>query len=191
MRLRRLLVRLPLLLAAVAAALLAFTAPAFAGTTVHLTGGTTALTLDKGTAGVLADNGVKVAPIGRAKASGRTLTFPIVGGSVDATTLAGTIDHAGGIKFSAGRTSLSVQDFRINTRSGYLTALVTGTKTRIPLLKLDLSGAKIAKGHDQVVISNVKATLTNTAAAALNKTFHVTLFKGGLTVGVAKVTAKF
>lgn len=49
--------------------------------------------------------------------------------------------------------------------------------------------AHIAKGENRVVVSNVRASLTGTAAA-LNKTFHVTLLKKGLNIGVAKVTAR-
>ena len=197
MRLRG-LIRLPLLLlATVVAAMFAFTgsalaapAPASNAAKVSIEGGNTALTLDKGTAGVLTKNGVKVAPLKHATASGLTFRFPITGGKVDATTLAGEIDHSGGIKFSAGKKSLSVQDFVIDTKAGVLTAKVTGTKTRVPLLKLNLKNAHIQKGKSQVVVSNVKATLTSEAAAALNKTFGVKLFKAGLTIGVAKVTAK-
>jgi hypothetical protein len=194
----RSLVRPSFLIAAIVAAMLALTGSALAGPApaamaaqkVHLKGGNTALTLDKGTASVLTKNGVSVKPISHAKASGLTFTFPITGGSVDAKTLAGEIDHSGGIKFSAGHKSLSVQDFVIDTKTGVLTAKVTGTKTRVPLLKLDLSKASIDKGSNQIVVGNVKATLTSEAAAALNKTFGVKLFKQGLTIGVAKVTAK-
>ena len=190
MRLRS-LIRLPLLLAAVVAAMLAFTGAASAATTsVHIKGGTTALTLNSGTAAVLTKNGVKVKPVFGGKASGATLSFPIEGGTVDAKTLAGTINHDGGIRFSAGGKELTVQEFIIDTKAAQLTARVSGTKTRIPLLNLNLKGAKISKGSSQVVISNVRATLTSQAAAALNKTFNVKLFKGGLTIGVAKVTAK-
>ena len=71
-----------------------------------------------------------------------------------------------------------------------LTARVSGTTTRIPLLHLDLKNAHITKGKTQIVVSDVHATLTGTAAAALNKTFGVSLFTKGLTIGVAKVTAK-
>ena len=196
MRLRT-LARVPLLLAAVVAAMLALAGaasavavPTAAANNVHIKGGNTALTLDRGTASVLSQNGVSAKPISPAKASGRTFTFPITGGRVDAKSLAGTIDHSGGIKFAAGHKSLSVVDFVIDTKAGVLTARVSGTKTRVPLLKLDLSKASIHKGSSQVVVGNVKATLTADAAAALNKTFGVKLFKKGLNIGVAKVTAK-
>ncbi len=84
-----------------------------------------------------------------------------------------------------------MQDFVIDTRKGVLTARVSGTNTRVPLLELDLGAAHIDRGHGTVVVSNVKASLTGEAADALNKTFDVTLFKKGLDIGVAKVTARF
>lgn len=187
------LVRLPLLIAAVFAAILGLAAPAFAAhdSAVHLEGGHTALTLDEGTAEALADNGVSVEPIDAATASGLTFTFPIVGGRVDAETLAGTIEHSGGVRFSAGDAELGVEDFVIDTEDGALTARVSGSETRIPLLELDLSDASIDRGDGSIVVSDVGASLTGDAAAALNDTFDTTLFEEGLKIGVAEVTVRF
>ncbi len=189
--------RMMLMVLAVGAASVAFTTPASAHTTHHpssstvkVTGGKTVLTLDAGTAGVLTANGVKVAPISGAYASGKGIAFPITGGKVT-TKAVGTISHRGGLKFTAGKTSLGVQDFVIDTRKGVLTARVTGTKTRIPLLKLDLGDASIKAGKGTLTVSNVHGTLTKEAAAALNKTFKVKLFKAGLPIGTATVKARF
>ncbi len=194
----RRLIRFSLLLFTLIATSLALATPAFAtdshhghGKTVELEGGSTTLTVDKGTLGVLVDNKVSVKPIRGASAKGRSFTFPITGGEVDAKTVAGKIEHSGGLQFAAGGKKLGVQDFVIDTKKGVLTARVSGTKTRVPLLKLNLSKAHIAKGSSKVVVSNVRATLTGEAAAALNKTFGVKLFKKGLPIGVAKVTARF
>lgn len=187
-------IRLPLLISAVLAALVGFSGPAFASDksrTVDLDGGRTALTFDRGTASVLADNGVSLRPIDGAKANGRTFTFPITDGDVDSKTLAGKIEHSGGIRFSAGNKKLSVEDFVIDTKKGVLTARVSGTHTRVSLLKLDLSDASIHRSHGTIVVGNVRATLTGDAASALNKTFDTKLFKKGLKIGVAKVTARF
>ena len=173
--------------------MLSLAAPAFAAhdsTTVHLEGGHTALTLDEGTAEALADNGVSVEPIDPATANGRTFTFPIVGGRVDAETLAGTIEHSGGVRFSAGDVELGVEDFVIDTEDGVLTARVSGSETRIPLLELDLSDASVDRGHGSIVVSDVRASLTGDAAAALNDTFDTTLFEEGLKIGVAEVTVR-
>jgi Htaa len=186
-----------LVVTAVGAASVAFTAPASAHTTHHpststvkVTGGKTVLRLDAATAGVLTANGVSVAPIAGAYASGKGIAFPITGGKVT-TEAVGTITHRGGLKFTAGKVSLGVQDFVIDTTKGVLTARVSGTKTRVPLLNLDLGDASIKAGESTLTVKNVHGTLTKEAAAALNKTFGVTLFKAGLPIGTATVRACF
>ena len=187
-----------LVVLAVGATSLAFTAPAAAHTkhhpysgTVKLDGGKTVLVLNAGTAKVLKANGVSVAPIKGAYASGKGIAFPITGGKVDKKTAAGTIKHSGGLRFSAGKVSLGVQDFVIDSKKGVLTARVSGTKTRVPLLNLDLSDASIKSGKGSLTVKNVRGTLTKEAAAALNKTFGVTLFKAGIPIGTATVKARY
>jgi hypothetical protein len=165
-------------------------ATAHKSSTVDIDGGNTALTVAAGTLKVLTDNGVKVTPIKGASASGRTFTFPITDGDVDATTLAGTIKHSGGLQIAAGGKKLRVQDFVIDTRKSVLTVRISGTHTRLALLDLNLKNAHISKGKTQIVVSDVHASLTGTAAAALNKKFGVSLFKKGLAIGTAKVTAR-
>ena len=202
MWIRRVL-RTSLVIVAVGAAGVAFSGPAAAApaltthtehhpssTTLDISQGRTVLTLDKGTAGVLAENSVAVAPIAGATAHGRRLAFPIVGGSADRTTAAGTIEHSGGLTFSAGAKSLGVEDFVIDTTKGVLTARVSGTHTRVPLLQLDTSTASIHSGRTSLTVRNVRATLTREAAAALNSTFGVTLFSAGLPIGTATVRAR-
>lgn len=158
--------------------------------TVTIKGGRTSLTVASGTLGVLTKNGVSVTPIKPASASGATFSFPITGGKVKPKTAAGTITHDGGLTFKAGKASLGVEDFTIDTTKGVLTARVSGTHTRVPLLKLDTSSAKISAKWGKLTVSNVKASLTAEAASALNKTFHVSLFKAGLAIGTAKVSAQ-
>lgn len=195
MRFARLL-RLPLLMIALALGGLALAAPATAApashapSTVKVKGGSTTLSVDAGTVDVLTANHVSVTAIAGAKGKAPKFSFPITKGRVDPKTAAGTITHRGGLKFSVGRTKLDVQDFVVDTTNGVLTARVSGTQTRIPLLKLDTGQAKISTPHRRFVVADVRATLTAEAAAALNTTFHVTLFKAGLLIGTAKVDAK-
>ncbi len=156
---------------------------------VALHGGRTVLQLDRGTAGVLADNGVSVAALDEARGAGTRFAFPIVGGSVVPATAAGEIEHVGGLEFTAGDVTLGVEDFVIDTVEGVLTARVTGTQTRVPLLDLDASDARIQDGRQRLVVRGVEATLTDEAAAALNTTFGVDLFAEGLPIGTATVRA--
>ena len=190
MLLRR-FIRLALLLGTMAALSVGLVTSASASTghrstAVDVRGGNTTLTVAPTTLKVLTDNGVKVTAIPNALGAGGTFLFPIVGGKIDPATVAGTIVHSGGLQFAAGGTKLGVQDFIIDTGEKVLTARVSGTDTRIPLLNLDLSKAKIVKGGAVISISNVKASLTGEAAAALNDTFHVSLFTAGLPIGVTR-----
>ncbi|HZG91816.1 MAG TPA: HtaA domain-containing protein [Pseudonocardia sp.] len=205
MWLRRAL-RITMVTAAMGAASLAVAAPASAApaapavlapaTDPHpadaaadLEGGRTTLVLDAGTAGVLTDNGVSVSPTGDAHPSGGGISFPITGGEVVPSTLAGTIEHSGGLEFRAGGTTLGVQDFVIDTVAGVLTARVSGTDTRVPLLNLSLADASIKTQDNGFTVDGVRGTLTAEAAAALNATFGVDLFSAGLPVGTADVEA--
>ena len=154
---------------------------------LELNGETTTLVLDAGTAKVLTDNKVKVAPVDPAAPDGDGIGFPITGGTVDSESLAGTIDHSGGLRFSAGGTNLEVTDFVVDTEAGTLTATAGGAD--IPLLTLDLSGLERSMDGQAIVASGITAALTADAAKALNDTFKVKLFEEGLAIGDVTVTA--
>ena len=99
------------------------------------------LALDPGTAEVLTENKVEVAPVGPASAGDDGIAFPITGGEVDSETLAGTIDHSGGLEFSAGKTSVALTDFVVDTAAGTLTA-TTPDGAELVTLDLDLTGSR-------------------------------------------------
>ena len=200
MRLARLarLLRLPFLMIALALGALALASPAAAAPAAHhgpsavkVEGGSTSLTVDAGTVTVLTQNKIAVTAISPAGGKAPKFSFPIVAGKInDPKTAVGSIKHRGGLQFQVGTTKLRLKDFIIDTTNGVLTARIPTTTTRIPLLKLDASNAKISTSDGKYVVSNVRATLTAEAAAALNKTFNVTLFKAGLPIGTAKVSAE-
>lgn len=152
--------------------------------------GDTSLALDAGAAAALTSFGVSVAPVDPAFAKpDGSVAFPIVGGAVRTATLAGFIAHRGGLTFSAeDGTELTVTDFVIDTTRGILTARVGDG--RVDLLKLDLSAPAVAVDGDRVTVGNVGASLTKTAADALNATFGVTAFTEGLKLGVATVNGE-
>ena len=154
---------------------------------LELNGEMTTLVLDAGTAKVLTDNKVKVAPVDPAAPDGDGIGFPITGGTVDSESLAGTIDHSGGLRFSAGGTELEVTDFVVDTEAGTLTATAGGAE--IPLLSLDLAGLQRSMEGGAIVASGITAALTADAAKALNDTFKVKLFEEGLAIGDVTVTA--
>ncbi|TIC87552.1 hypothetical protein E8D34_10590 [Nocardioides sp. GY 10113] len=175
---------------AASAAPAATASAARAATFIVPTGGATTLAIAPGTAQVLTDNGISVAPVSQAKVTGKGIAFPIQGGLVNATTLAGRITHSGGLMFSAGGKDLTVRDFTINTRKGGLTAYVEEVGKRIRLLDLRLGKAKVDATKKRVKISNVGALLSDKAAAALNDYYSTDLFAGGLKIGTATVKAR-
>lgn len=156
-------------------------------TMLSLTGEETVLVLDAGTADVLTENDVTVEPVAPAKASGDGIGFPVTGGEVDSESLAGTIDHSGGLVFAAGGTEVEVTDFVVDTAAETLTATTGGAE--LTLLDLDLSGLQRSDEGGSIVLEGITATLSADAAAALNEAFGVKLFEKGLAIGDVTVTA--
>lgn len=153
-----------------------------------IAGGTTKLKLDKPVAKVLKQNGVKLAPVSPAKVKGGGVVFPITGGKLNLKTGAGTLRHSGGLKFVAGGKKLVAKSFVVKTgKRNVLSGKVGGT--RVNLLKLNLNKAKVKRNGLGLTVSKVGASLTGTAAKALNTTFGVKLFKKGLRLGHVVVKA--
>ena len=169
-------------LAGAAAVLLLAAAPA-AHAQTPLASGTTTLKLDSAVARTLSANGVRVRPISPARGG---VSFPITGGSLDGA--AGTIEHSGGLKFSAGGKSLSARSFRIKlARKSTLSAQVG--KSRVTLLNVDTKRARITRVGLDTRITRVRVSLTGAAAKALNATFSTHLFRAGLELGSVTVRA--
>ena len=188
---------------AAAAALLmaapAGTASAAPAAATALKGGTTTVTTGPGIAGTLLRNGVlplATAPGRQSFGYDRGLTtsfsFPVTGGAVDLGTLAGTIEHRGGITFYNLRNGkrLSVSDFVIDTRTGTLTGRVNRTATRVPVFTLDLSAATVSAQGSKVAVGNIDVRLTAVAAGALNQSLGTSVFAGGLDLGTARTTLR-
>jgi hypothetical protein len=156
--------------------------------TLTLNGEDTVLALDEDTAQVLADNNVDVAPVDPATAGNKGISFPITGGEVDSESLAGTIDHSGGLVFSSGGTDVELTDFVIDTAAGTLTAS-TADGAELVVLDVDLSGLDRSDEDGAIVLTGITTTLSDDAASALNDAFGVELFEGGLAIGDVTVTA--
>lgn len=156
--------------------------------TLTLNGEDTVLALDSGTAKVLKQNDVAVAPIDPASAGDDGIAFPITGGEVDSESLAGTIDHSGGLTFSAGGTDVALTDFVIDTAAGTLSAS-TADGADLVVLDVDLAGLQRSDEGGAIVLTGITTTLSDDAAGALNDAFSVKLFEGGLAIGDVTVTA--
>lgn len=157
---------------------------ALGNATVTLQSAATRVTLDSGTAGVLKQLGVSVAPEAPAVA-GSTIQFPVTNAGGTISTKA-PITHSGGLVFSAGGKTLTVGDFTIDPVAGVLYAERTPVG-RLPLFNVDLSGAAVTTPGIQAVVSGAKLALTSEGAGALNSTFGVAAFTAGLAIGTAEV----
>jgi len=151
--------------------------------------GATTLALSDGAASALQSLGIAAAPLKPARAGDAGLRFPITAGKLNAKTYAGQIKHAGGISLTRGDTRVELRNFIINVDSAPdLTARVGSS--RVSILDLDLSDAKISKSGRKLTIAGVKATLTKTAADALNAAFGTDAFAEGLELGTATVSGR-
>ncbi len=163
-----------------------------------LTGVGTTVTLDPGTAMVLQQNNVMVAPVAPATADASggmvKVTFPITSGNVDIYPqtvlpfIRGTVKHTGGLTFSAGGKSLSVTNFIVDPGASTLTATAGGSQVML----LELDGSKVMVGKDSaghVTLDGTVAKLSQAAADALNQTFGVSLFKRGIPLGTVHIVA--
>jgi hypothetical protein len=188
-------------LVAVAAVLAPATAGASSANTVKLRGEATTLQTDPATTKALISNGILPLPVQPASIGAASwhrglslrYTFPITSGRVDAASLVGHINHSGGLEFVnvANGHTLTLTNFRIQISAHPgMTAAVNGDpKSRVRILDLDLSNATIVKHPPTVKVDGVKATLTSTAASALNSSLGVNLFSAGITLGTANVDA--
>lgn len=158
-------------------------------TYLALTGGRTRLALNPATASALTTAGVTVTPAAEAKAGSAGIAFPIQGGLINARTLAGKITHSGGLTFTAGGKSLTIRDFTVSTTKKTLTAWVDELGTRVSVLDLHLGKAKVTATSKHLTVSNIRVTLQQGVADALNGYFSTSLFTGGLRIGTVEVRA--
>ncbi len=166
----------------------------------RLTGKSTSVALEASTAKALTSLGVKLAPYGSATftASTSTIHFPITGGtavihadpSYKPGYIAGVLIHQGsGFTLTKGSTKVTLSDFVVDPANSTLTGTVNGTTIGVPLLALNGSNVKVTPVGSTVHLDGTVASLTATAASALNKAFGTTAFAAGLSLGVVHIIA--
>ncbi|MDQ6617477.1 MAG: hypothetical protein M3083_22705 [Actinomycetota bacterium] len=165
----------------------------------RLTGQSTSVALDAGTAKALTSLGVAVAPNGTATfdSSTSTVSFPITGGAAVIHSdlgykpgyIAGVVIHqASGLTFSKGSVKVALTDFVVDPGNSVLTGTVGG-QIGVPLLDLDGTNVKVSTPNSTVTLDGTVAKLTATAAGALNKAFSTTAFTPGLALGTVHLVA--
>ena len=169
----------------------------------QLTGRNTAVTLDGGFVKALTTLKLKPAPVGEAKVSSSGIaTFPITGGNVTyykpgtvSPYVQGEIDHDGsGLSLTGGGKKVELTDFMIDPGKSVLTGKVSVdgqvAAESAPLFFLDGRTLKPLEAKDDgtAVLEGTTVKFKDESAQLLNDTFGVDALKGGLVVGVAKIT---
>jgi hypothetical protein len=134
-------------------------------------GGKTILAPEPETIDALAAAGVTVAPAGDVIVNGKGLGFPITRGNVNPETLEGKIEHKGGLTFSNGHESLTVEDFTVKVGDKNVIRAEVAGGGKVRLAELDLDDAKIKQRGSKIVVSNVDVLLAKRAAKALAAVF--------------------
>jgi len=133
--------------------------------------------------------GITVSAVAPATAK-TSLRFPVSGGQIVVATLAGTVDHSGGLTFKRSGKSVTLSNFVINTKTKKLTATVGGQS--MPIFNLNHARPKhVSRPHGIVVASNIKLTVTSQAATALNSDLGVSTFRTGMNFGIATLTVTY
>ena len=169
----------------------------------QLTGERTSVLLDQGFVQALTDLKVTPGPVGDASISkSGTATFPITGGNVTyyepgsvSPFVQGIINHDGsGLSLTGGGKMVKLTDFVVDPGTSKLTGKVTVdgkvAAKRTPLFFLDGRTLQPLKSKDNgtAVLQGTTVDLMGGAADLLNQTFGVKALKGGLKIGVAKIT---
>jgi hypothetical protein len=174
---------------AIGALALTASAPASAAT-YPVGGGNTTLKLDAGTASALTSLGVAVHRVGTATKVMGGFRFPVTGGLIDGDSVAGNVNHSGGLLLRAGTTRVNLTNYRIiTTGTPRLVGKVNGSTANVPLFTLDLSKAKITRVGLGTRVSGVALNLHPRGAAALRAAFGTPAFTNGLRFGVATLNA--
>jgi hypothetical protein len=167
----------------------AFATTTYAPAQATVTGKSTDVVVNPAVSAAFKHAGIAVTAIAPATAK-TTLLFPVSGGQIVVATLAGTVNHAGGLIFSHSGKSVTLSTFVINTNTKRLTANVGGRSQ--PIFDLNLASLKRASGpHGAVVASHIKLTVTSRAATALNRGLGVSTFKAGMNFGIATLVVAY
>lgn len=168
-----------------------------------LSGKSTAVTLDPGFVAALGTLKLTPAPTGSATISKAGVAdFPITGGNVTYYTpgttspyVQGMIDHDGsGLSLTGGGKTVDLTNFVVDPGKSVLTGKVTvDGKVAAPSAPLFFLNGKTLQPlesgpNNTAILEGTTVELKQEAADLLNQTFGTDALKGGLKIGVAKIT---
>jgi hypothetical protein len=161
----------------------------YASARATVIGKSTVVVVNPAVSAALRHAGITVSAVAPATAETKLL-FPVSGGQIVIATLAGTIDHTGGLTFRHDGRSVTLTSFVINTNTRRLTATVSGVS--VPVFDLNLASSRHAGGpHGTVLASNIELKVTTRTATTLNSGLGVSTFKAGMKFGIASLTVAY
>jgi hypothetical protein len=146
-------------------AMLAIASVASAATPNPISSGTTTLTINAKLLKSAKQAGIKITAVKPAKIKGSKATFAVTGGTIEATTGAGSITHSGGLKITWGKKSVTLKSFTVSTSGKSLSAKIGGKTVKVASLA-GVSATRLGFGNG---ITAKKVKLTSAGANALNQ----------------------
>ncbi len=166
-----------------------------------LSGGTTAIALDKGFTDALTSLKLTPGVVAGAKLVDGSLIFPITGGNVTyfkpgtvKPYVIGQIQHEGsGLSLTAGGTKVELTNFNVDPGISrvYGDVTVNGKVAATSVFLFQLRGATLKPLQtegDTAILEGTKVFISPVAAGLLNDTFKTDAVTDQLLVGVAKIT---
>jgi hypothetical protein len=127
--------------------------------------GKTRLTVDRSFTSYLAKNGLKLKAKLGARRQGKTISLPVVGGSMDLAQGKGEIDQEGTLTFEGAKGKVPFRDIAVKTKKTPLIAKVGGSQLKVASAK-KISSKRAGFGS---TFKASELTLTAKAATRLNK----------------------
>lgn len=154
---------------------------------MELTGGRTVLKLDPALKRALDAAHVNLQPTGEATAVAGGIALPISAGRLDIDTPSGTIQHAGGLKFTLLGRTFEADNLLLRPQDGVVTARVNGE--RVPLFGADIGQPRVIDTSDTVVLPS-DVSIGDAAVKSINDALGADVFHGGLHLGRLTASAQ-
>jgi hypothetical protein len=152
-----------------------------------IVGGRSVLKLDPQLREALDAAQVSIGPAGEASQLADGIALPITAGRLDIDTPSGTIQHAGGLEFSAFGTSVEADNLVVRPQDGVVTARIDGDRVR--LFSADIGQPEVVETSDTIVLP-ADVSIGDGAVNALNEALGVDVFDSGLHIGRLTASAK-
>jgi hypothetical protein len=153
----------------------------------QIVGGKSVLRLDPQLRKALDIARVKITPSGEASRVPTGIALPISAGRLDIDTPSGTIQHAGGLRFSVLGKSVEADNLVLLPKDGSVTARIDGD--RVKLFAADVGTPRVVDTSDTIVLPS-DVSIGDGAVRELNDALGVKVFDSGLHVGRLTASAK-